>query len=58
MSPPKPVDQDDDRDNPAGTDAALARIPLEVAGSHQGLLGGTPQRISTDLNRCSIAHAV
>lgn len=58
MSPPKPVDQDDDRITPQEGAAALARMPLEVVGSHQGLLGGTPQRISTDLNRCSIAHAV
>ena len=45
MSPPKPVDQDDDRITPQERAAALARMPLEVVGSHQGLLGGTPQSV-------------
>jgi hypothetical protein len=30
---------------PQEREAALARMPLEVVGSHQGLLGGTPQSV-------------
>jgi ABC-2 type transport system permease protein len=30
---------------PQEREAAMARMPLEVVGSHQGLLGGTPQSV-------------